>query len=108
MGLRLVTMLPVRATNMCSGFCVIFQSQQRPFWDGRTAEAGNNAICAHFFEGSGPETLIVQEAVIGTVSWLCPSNYEGGYYRDGLKYFLMFDESLRYLKAQSLRPVANI
>lgn len=59
-----------------------------------------NAICAHVFEDSGPETLIVQGAVFGTVSWLCPSNYEGGYYRDGLKPFLMFDENLRYLKAQ--------
>lgn len=59
----------------------------------------DGAICTHEFERADSDSLIVQGTVIGLVSWLCPSNYEGGYYRDGLKSFLRFDENLKYLKA---------
>ena len=68
--------------------------------------------CPHLWEDSlDSETLVVKGKIIGTVSWLSPPNFEGGYYRDGLVDFLGLSHHFgfldRYLRLTGRYQVTN-
>ena len=57
--------------------------------------------CPHIWEDNeslNPDILVVRGKIIGTINWLCPLDFQGNYYFNGLKGFLQLDEHLFYTK----------
>lgn len=69
---------------------------------GPEVDTSSAASCPHLWQERSPrneDILVVSGKVLGTVSWLSPPNFEGVYYREGLKKVLGLDVHLSYLKA---------